>query len=97
MRWGLYDTVDDCWLGRPEDSLPKTFGSEDEVNGRPLGDNARNVARIAAEIAARRAGWPPTRVIAKEFPAGPWREKDEIPLTSDTLTILRDIERGKLV
>jgi hypothetical protein len=98
MKWGIYDVVDGLWLGHPEEVGPKVFDSEQELNGQKLGDDgAKQIARVAAQIAAIRAGVEHSRYEARVIPEGPYRERDEIPLKDTTLNVLRKLERGVII
>jgi hypothetical protein len=98
MKWGIWDTVDNLWVGTDDAGTgPKLFDEDTVINGRPL--DARTVARLAAQIGARRAGFPPTRFVAKEWDGGPVRVKDELDVSKapTTLEVLTRLERGTIV
>jgi len=67
MKWGIYDNVDHCWLGRPDEAGPRLFDTDEFVNGKQLGENARKFARIAAHLAAVRLGMDRRRIVAKVY------------------------------
>lgn len=82
MSWGIFDTVDELWLG--DDQGPRLF--EDET-----------VAKIAAQVADVRLRQDLGRSRAKEFPKGGYlKVKDELELKMSGLEAIKRIERGAL-
>jgi hypothetical protein len=82
MMFGIFDTVDRCWLGTNDTGTgPKTF--EEEL-----------LARCAAQLADVRLGWPPGRSRARAYDATGVTLKDELQTKMDTLNALRLVERG---
>lgn len=62
MSWGVYDTQDGCWMG--SDGGPVTFAVQD-------------LARVAAQVACVRLGWPETRCVAREYDGREARVSDQ--------------------
>ena len=69
LPWGLFDTVDACWLGtNDENTGPRTF--EDE-----------RVAMLARTVYATRLQYPHERIVLRRFmpeDAATVRYKDEV-------------------
>jgi len=86
--YGLYDTVDNCWLGT--EMQPKLFTREDSIalNGLPL----PTLAQIAAQMAGVQLGYHPGRIQAREFHAGELTLKDEVPTKMTALEALKKLE-----
>jgi hypothetical protein len=80
-KWGLYDTVDDCWMAHPEEG--------------PLRYDDFMLARLAAEILEVRFGWR-ARIRAREFPVGPMRIKDEVKPKISAVDAIERLERGTI-
>jgi hypothetical protein len=97
LKWGIYDNVDHCWLGRPDEGGPRLFDTDEKLNGIPLGENAEKVARVAAQIAAHRLGMDTRRIVAKAYDVPATKVKDELPLKDTTLNVLRKLEDGTIV
>lgn len=82
MKYGIYDTVDECWLG--DDNGPKLF--EDEV-----------VAQVAAQATGVQLGYAPTRIQHKEFIPASLHLRDQVDAKMTMLEALQGIEEGRLL
>jgi hypothetical protein len=80
MEYGLFDTVDQCWLG--DDKGPKTFTD-------------RTLAQASAQMTCVQLGWPQDRVRPKPMPDGVNRHKDDMDLKMTPAEALRAIEDGR--
>lgn len=80
IRWGVWDTKDECWVGG-EDG-PKLFDYPD-------------IARVAAQILGVQMGWPPKRAQSRMYD-GHGAKKDELPMPMTTAAALRKVEDGAL-
>lgn len=96
MRYGIWDPIDQCWLG--DGTGPKTFGAGDVVGeDRELDDDgARAIARVSAEIACVQLGWPRNRCQVREYDGSGTKLKDELPAKDTTENVLRKLERGAI-
>ena len=98
VRYGLYDTVDNLWLG--DDNGPKTFAEGDILPWDPeralTAEEALFFARCAAEAACHVVEWPPTRVRAREIDITTWKIKDEVVKTRTELDWVIRKERGSI-
>lgn len=99
MKWALFDTVDNLWIGTDERTgALKVFDSEDVFNGQQIGEDAEKFARVAAQIARARLGWDYGRIAVREFTeTGPLRVRDELPVRDTTKNVLRKIEQGVII
>lgn len=80
MKYGLFDTRDNLWLG--DDTGPMLY---DEFN----------LAKISAEIQAVRLGWDTLRIEAREFPTDqPMNLRDEVRAKKSSVEALKLIEEG---
>lgn len=79
--YGIYDTVDACWLG--DASGPARYADE-------------NVAKVAAMTAEVQLGWSAGRLRARPYRGGANKLKDELKTSRTPLQALRDIERGAI-
>lgn len=94
MTYGLYDTVDHCWLG--DDKGPKVFNGGDKIGDHILTDDeAAQLARVAAELADISMGWLPHRTKAMPYAGDANVLKDELPLKRTTAEALRGKLSGK--
>lgn len=62
LPWGLYDTVDDCWMG--DESGPKVFSWSDQASEMT---QLYAVARVAAQVADVRLGQAPGRTRVRTY------------------------------
>lgn len=92
MRYGIYDTKDNCWMG--DTKGPKIFDSV-QFDGVKLPE-AKDAADIAAQMACAQLGWPITRLRARIFDEGPLRHKDDLKTKMGSLKALERIETGYL-
>jgi hypothetical protein len=77
--WGLYDTLDHCWLG--DANGPKTFEEYDW-------------ARLAAQMADVQLGQAPGRTKAMKYDGGLKHLKDEVEVKMTALEALDKMEKG---
>lgn len=82
MRWGIYDTRDNCWIG--DDAGPQVF--EDHL-----------LARISAQVMEDMLYGSDLggRLVAKELNSNALRLKDEVPVKHSAIESLRRIEGTK--
>lgn len=81
MKWGVYDTRDNVWMG--DDSGPKLF-------------NDQLLARCAAQILDMRLRQAPGRTKAREYTTPATQLRDSITPPMTTLQALKKFEGGGL-
>lgn len=91
MRFGIYDTKDNCWIG--DDKGPKLFDPAD-FDGDEA--KAKILARVAAQVIDVRLKQAPGRLQAREYDEKPKVFKDEIATHMTSLDALKKIEDGAL-
>ena len=97
-RYGLYDTVDKCWLGSADG--PRIFDEKDlaalaESSGKPLSEiDLLTVAEIAAQMANTQLKLPIGRVRAVAYQEGEVHLKDTKETFMSPEEALRRIEGG---
>lgn len=85
MRYGLYDTKDNCWIGANDEGTgPKLFKQEEY-----------ELARIARQLACVRLGVPYGRIKVRKFEEDALVKKDELPTVLGGEEALRLLEEGK--
>lgn len=94
MKWGLYDTVDLCWLG--DEHGPKLFDEGDPLY-KGERDSCHLVARLAAEMADIQMGHRPHHTIARPYDGTGTKFKDEIPLKRTMEEAMRGKMSGKFL
>lgn len=95
IRYGIYDTLDHCWLG--DTKGPSLLTEGDDVLGHPMGaDQVLMIARIRAQMTNVQMGYPSTRLIAKLYDESGTKLKDEITTKMTAEEALRAIEEGEL-
>ncbi len=82
MKYGLFDTRDSLWIG--SDDGPLTYDD-------------RTLAQCAAQVVSMQLFGTDLspRIQVKEYPEGPARLRDELPVKYDGETALRRIEGGE--
>ena len=81
MKYALYDTVGDCWMGNSE-------------GVREYDDFL--IARIAAEVVDVQLGQTPGQTKAMEYTGGANKLRGEYDTKYDTLTALKRLESGRI-
>lgn len=81
MEYGLFDTVDQCWLG--DDKGPKTFTD-------------KKLAQVSAQMTCVQLGWRQDRVKPMPYDGGADKLKDELGLKLTPAEALKAIEDGRL-
>jgi hypothetical protein len=81
MKYGVFDTQDNCWLG--DDRGPKLF-------------DVLIVARVSAQVTATQLGWSSTRLEGRAYDDSGNVLKDEVQTKMTPAQALRKIERGAL-
>jgi len=90
MKWGVYDTVDNVWIG--DDAGPVLYDNDPdkpEITGEFL-------AKASAQIVDMRLGQPPGRCRAREWVEQSVRLRDTVDTKMSTLTALERLEGGHL-
>jgi hypothetical protein len=87
MKYGIYDTKDNCWLG-DENGL-KLF--EEPINGV----GPETLAQISAQLAAEQVGYPMGRLQARLFEHGEMTLRDRIDTKMTPEEALIRLEGGK--
>lgn len=90
MKWGIYDSRDQCWLG--DDNGPKLFDDADPA----LKGNAEPIAKVAAQGAAMQLRRDPREIRAKEYDGTGTKLKDQVEPKMSMEEALRRMERGRL-
>ena len=85
MKYGLYDTKDNVWLG--DEKGPFIF----DTNEEPLGQGRIRAAICDAQF-EQRIG----RTEARELTRGVYTHRDSVDIKRDALTALEMLEDGKL-
>lgn len=84
-EWGLYDSVDRCWIGN--EAGPLVYRAR-EINGHLVA--ASMLARTAATVANERMKWKRRRIVARPFARGAFKKKDEVtPVLSGVEAVAR--------
>jgi hypothetical protein len=79
MMFGIFDTVDRCWLGTNDAGTgPKTFPEQ-------------ALARVAAQVLATQMRWPETRCVARPYDGTGTKYKDALDLPMTTAQALKQI------
>ena len=91
VKYGIYDTQDNCWLG--DENGPKLFDREHELVKRGLPQ--RTAAQIAAQMTAVQLGYPQTRLVALEFKTQELVLKDSVDTKMTAVEALRKLENGE--
>lgn len=91
VAYGIYDTVDNCWLG--DENGPRLYTREDsaKLQGMPQ----ELVARIAAQVVEVQLGYEPGRLRAVEFREQELVHKDSVDTKMTPLEALIKLENGE--
>jgi hypothetical protein len=90
MKWAIYDTVDNLWIGN--DHGPLIYDDDPE---KPL-LTGEFMAKAAAQVAAMQLDYSPTRLRAREWVDTTTRLRDEVQTKMTPLQALKRIEDGHL-
>ncbi len=82
MKWGIYDPVDNCWMGN--DHGPHLF--DDQV-----------IARLVSETTDVMLGYPRRRLLEKEFPDEKLRLRDTADVKMSAEEALDAMENGTVL
>ncbi len=91
-QWGVFDTVDNCWLG--DDKGPKLFSDEHPTTQQLNG--ARTCAKICAQITAVRLDYNPARLQPRLYTSPATKLRDEVKTKVSAAGALKAIEDGHL-
>ena len=91
VKYGIYDTQDNCWLG--DENGPRLYTLEDskKLKGMPQ----QLAARIAAQMTAVQLGYPQTRLVAREFKQEELVLRDSVDTKMTAVEALRKLENGE--
>jgi hypothetical protein len=95
MQWGVFDTVDQVWMG--DATGPKLF--DEEAPGpdqKRLGPAAEVLAKVASQLVDTQLRQAPGRTRAKAYDGSGTTLKDEKPTVMTPLKALIRLERGAL-
>jgi hypothetical protein len=89
VAYGVYDTVDNCWLG--DETGPKLFARKDAKNGV----TQEILARISAQMTGVQMGYPVGRLRAQVFNEQELRLRDSVPTKMSAVEALTKLENGE--
>jgi hypothetical protein len=82
VKWGVFDTVDECWMGNSKG---------------PLSYDDEKLAQVAAMVMDMRINWQIGRCRARVLPHPlPWRLRDTKDTRMSTVDALERLEKGEL-
>lgn len=96
MKYGIFDTVDNCWLG--DDRGPRLFAEGDRLpNGQTVPSGMQlSLARISAQITSIQMGYSSGRLEARSYDDSGDTLKDEVPTLMTPAEALKRAMGGAL-